>query len=76
MTASMVKTGASSILLGHNQYGGFFGIKPDMLLKITKKDERHDECKHLDKVREIYNYKKFYSIPEKECYKLKTTDDF
>ena len=76
MTSSMVKTGASSILLGQNQYGGFFGIKPYMLLKITKKDERHDECKHLDKVREISNYKKFYSIPEKECHQLKTTDDF
>ena len=76
MTSSMVKTGASSILLGHNQYGGFFGVKPNMLLKITKKDEKHDECKHLDKVREISNYKDYYSIPEKESYKLKTTDDF
>lgn len=76
MTSSMVKTGSRSILLGNNQYDGFFGIKPDMLLKITKKDERHDECKHLDKVREIANYKDFYSIPEKECHKLKTTNDF
>lgn len=72
----MVKTGACSILLGHKQYGGFFGIKPDMLLKITKKDERHDECKHLDKVREIVNYKQYYSIPEKDCHKLSITDDF
>lgn len=72
----MVKTGASSILLGHNQYGGFFGIRPNMLLKITKRDEKHDECKHLEKVREITDYKEYYSIPEKDCQKLKPTDDF
>lgn len=72
----MVKTGACSILLGQVQYGGFFSVKPDMLLKVSKKDERHNEFKYLDKVRVIPNYKDYYSIPEEERYLLNPTDDF
>lgn len=61
-----LKTGACSIIIGSNIYEGNFPKKDNKLLKITKIGENHNEFKHLSIIRQIKNYKDYYSIPDKE----------
>ena len=63
---NILKTGGNSIILGSKYYDGYFPIKENKLLKITKLIDTHDETKYLDKIRKIKNYTNYYSIPDKE----------
>lgn len=62
----ILKTGACSIIIGSNIYEGYFPVRDNKLLKITKIGENHNEFKHLSLIRQIENYKDYYSIPDKE----------
>ena len=64
MSEFILKTGGSSVILGKHYFRGHFNIKTDDLVKVTRKDERHDEFRWLSRIREIDNYKKYYSIPD------------
>jgi len=61
-----LKTGACSIIIGRNIYEGYFPVRDNKLLKLTKIGENHNEFKHLSLIRQIENYKDYYSIPDKE----------
>jgi hypothetical protein len=63
MDVTIKKVGSSSIILGSFYYSGFISEKSNKLLKITKKDDRHDEFKYLNRIREITKYDKYFSIP-------------
>lgn len=76
MSEFILKTGGSSIILGKHYFRGHFNIKTDDLVKVTRKDERHDEFRWLSRIREIDNYKKYYSIPDELSYVLRPTDTF
>lgn len=76
MDPTLKKCGTTSILLGSFHYKSFISEQPNKLLKITKRDDRHDEFRHLDKVREISQYTTYYSIPEESEYLLQPTDFF
>lgn len=73
---NMIKTGSSSIILGNEYYNGYFPIKKDKLLKITNKNDNHNEFKYLDNIRKIENYKKYYSIPDETIFILNPGDKF
>ena len=76
MSHGMLKTGGNSVILGQDYCKGYFNLEPNQLIKITRRNDKHDEFKLLNKIREIENYKKYYSIPEEICYILKPTDNF
>ena len=72
----LLKTGASSIVLGANHYQGYFPIKKNKLFKITKLNEHHNEFKYLDIIRTIDNYSEYYSIPDETSGILDSSCDF
>jgi serine/threonine protein kinase len=76
MDVAIKKVGSSSIILGSFYYSGFISEKSNKLLKITKKDDRHDEFKYLNRIREITKYDKYFSIPEETEYILQPSDFF
>ena len=76
MDAKVFKTGSTAIVIGSNYYSGYMGIHPNMLVKVLKRDERHDEFKYLEIVRSVENYTKYYSIPENICYLVKPNQRF
>lgn len=76
MKNNILKTGASSIVLGHGRYGNYFTTKPNKLLKVTRLIKDHNEFRHLSYVRRIYNYEKYYSIPEDLGFIIKKGDNF
>ena len=57
MSGTIIKTGATTVLLGNRHYEGYFGHKPNKLLKVTKMVKGHDEFKNLPFVRAIKDYK-------------------
>lgn len=76
MTDYMIKTGSCSIILGKGHFKNHMKEKKNKLLKITKRIKLHDEFKYLDEIRKIYNYDKYYSIPDENCYLLKREHPF
>ena len=76
MSGAIIKTGATTVLLGNRHYEGHFGYKPNKLLKVTKVDEGHDEFKNMPFVRAIKNYKDYYIIPDQEITKILPDSDF
>ena len=76
MNYNLLRTGAASIILGPGHYGDFLPIKDNKLLKITKIIDNHNEFKHLDVIRSISNYKKYFTIPDEIEYLLNKNDDF
>ena len=50
MSISLVKTGGASIILGEREYKGYFNLKLNMLLKITKVSKRNTEDSGLRKI--------------------------
>ena len=76
MKHDVLKTGASSIVLGNGRYGCYFPPKPNKLLKVTRILEDHNEFKLLSNVRSISKYENFYSIPEETGFLLKKDDKF
>lgn len=76
MSRTMIKTGANSVLLGETHYEGYFGLKPDKLLKVTKIIKGHDEFKNLSFVRAIKDHKGYYIIPDQEITKLLPESEF
>ena len=76
MSDHVLKTGASSVILGKNYYKGFFSPKINKLLKITKITEYHDELKNLSYIRTIKSYEDYYIIPDKELTKILPGSDF
>jgi len=76
MDQTLLKTGATSILLGSKHYGGFIPPQVNKLLKVTRRIIKHDEFKYLHIVRTIKNYKDYYSIPDEEFRILKPSDVF
>lgn len=76
MSSKLVKTGGCSIVLGSGHYKHFIPPKKNKLLKVVKSSEIHNEFKYLDKVKEIDNYKEYYSIPDEISYLLKPDEEF
>ena len=76
MNYNLIKTGGCSIVLGPGHYNSFVYPKEGKLFKVTKILERHNEFKYLKYVREIEDYEKYYSIPDKELYIIKPNDSF
>jgi len=76
MSEHILKTGASSILLGGKYYDGYITPKANKLLKITKRVDKHDEFKYLPMVCKIPNYDNYYLIPDTDCVKIKPSDTF
>ena len=72
----LLKTGACSIVVGENHYQGYFPVKKNKLLKITKITDMHNEFKNLDIIRTIDNYSDYYSIPDKDSISIKSSDKF
>lgn len=72
----LIKTGSCSIVLGSNHYHGYFPIKKGKLLKISKIINGHNEFKHIDEIKSIKSYYKYYSIPDETCGILKPSDNF
>jgi serine/threonine protein kinase len=72
----MIKTGACSILLGNEYYGGYFPIKNNKLFKITKTKDIHNEFKYLNHIRKIRDYAKYYSIPDEIIHIISPSDKF
>ena len=64
MMHNLVKTGSCSIVLGKGHFNNYFPENQDKLLKITKLNNRHNEYRLTNKIREIKNYNKYYSIPD------------
>ena len=76
MTHNLVKTGGCSIVIGPGHYGKFIPPYSDKLVKVTKIVSNHNEFKHLTKIRNIDEYSKYYSIPDKEVYMLMPESEF
>lgn len=76
MDDNILKTGCCSIILGKNHYNGYFPMKLNKLLKVTKIIDRHNEFKYLDTVRKIANYEKYYAIPDSKYVVLFPEDLF
>lgn len=73
---NVIKTGASSIILGSDHYCDFIDSKPGKLLKVSNTNKLHNETRSLDIIRTIDNYKYYYTIPDETVYLLKPTDAF
>ena len=76
MSSKLIKTGSCSIILGSGHYGEYLPPKKNKLLKIVKSSNIHNEFRLLDKVREIDNYKEYYSIPDEILHILKPEENF
>lgn len=76
MSYNLLKNGTWAVLLGEKYYEDFFKVKKNVLLKVTKILPKHNETEHLDLVREIKDYNKFYTIPYNDIYYLKKSDPF
>ena len=61
---TILKTGATSIILGRNHYNGYFQYKPGKLLKVTKLSSSHNDLAIIPIIKNIKNYKTFYSISD------------
>ena len=76
MDPQLMKTGACSIILGHNHYSGFFPPKSNKLLKVTRYTRNHDELVNMNKIRSIINYDKYFIIPDEELFEIKHGEKF
>lgn len=76
MDGNLLKTGASSILLGPERHKGYISPKTNKLLKITRRMSKHDEFIFLPVVRQIKHYEKYYCIPDNLISILKPSDSF
>lgn len=76
MNNNLLKTGASSIVLGKNHYKNFIEGEFNYLLKITKKNNKHNEHKYIKYIKTIDNYKNYYSIPESANIQLSSSEKF
>jgi hypothetical protein len=76
MSEFILKTGGNSVILGEHHYKGYFNVKLNQLIKVTRRNEKHNEFKFLSNIRDIDNYQKYYSIPDEICCILKPTDNF
>jgi len=76
MSEFVLKTGGNSVIMGSHFYKGYFNIKGDNLVKVTRRHERHDEFQWLHKIREIEDFSKYYSIPDEMCFLLRPSDKF
>jgi serine/threonine protein kinase len=76
MNDNLIKSGACSLLLGSKHYEGFFPYKKNKLLKLSKISHKHNELTYLNKIREIKEYDKYYTIPDKEILKLLPNSNF
>tara|TARA_B100000767_G_C19686001_1_gene501796 strand:- start:103 stop:1005 length:903 start_codon:yes stop_codon:yes gene_type:complete len=76
MSDKLIKTGASTIILGEFHYKYLIPHKKNKLLKITKLSKHHNEFNHLDIIRSIPSYKEYYTIPDNDIKIIKPTDKF
>lgn len=76
MSYDLLKTGSCSVILGEKYYRQFFTAGKGTLIKVTKLIHNHNELVHLDKVREIDGYDRYYTIPNKEILKIGKNDPF
>ena len=76
MSSNILKEGSCSIVLGEKYYKGFINPKKNKLLKVTCIQDNHNELLYLDKIKEIDNYTKYFSIPEDISYILNPSDNF
>ena len=76
MSKKLIKTGSSSILLGIDHYGGYFPIKTNKLIKVTKIRNNHNEFKNLSLIRKIRNYEKYFTIPDEEFFEIDYNNAF
>ena len=76
MNYNLVKTGGCSIVIGPGHYGNFISIYSNKLIKLTRIIQNHNEFKHLNKIRRIEEYSKYYSIPDKDVFILTPDNEF
>lgn len=72
----LLKTGASSVVLGDFHYKGFVSSKPGKLVKVTRIIPSHNELTYLSEIKKITDYEKYYAIPDDEIMELKPSDSF
>ena len=66
MNQNLIKTGSCSIILGPGHFAKYLPFKDQKLLKIGKVIPNHNEFKNLSIVRQIENYKDYYTIPDEQ----------
>lgn len=76
MESCLVKTGASSAVLGRVHYRRFVEDKKGKLAKITSISPIHNDYKLLDIVRRIYNYEDYYAIQDEAAFILTPSSPF
>ena len=73
---NLVKTGSCSIVLGYQHYNGYFPIKINKLLKISKVIDGHNECKYIDEIKSIMIHSEHFCIPEEINKIIRPSDEF
>ena len=76
MSNYLLKTGASSIILGKGHYGNYLPVKKGKLLKIFCDKDTNFEIQNSTKIRSIENYHKYFIIPDEFGHLLIKTDTF
>lgn len=76
LDASLLKTGACSIVLGPDYYREYFPYQKNKLLKVSYLCARHNETGILPRIRKIPDYQKYYSIVEETSYLIQRGDTF
>lgn len=76
MESFLIKTGASSVVLGRVHYKRFVEDKKGKLAKITTITPLHNDYKLLDVVRRIDNYEDYYTIQDEVVYILTPNSPF
>ena len=74
--SNFIKQGSCALVLGVNHYKDYIPEKDGYLLKVTNIIPEHSEFNHLDTIKKIKSYQKFYSIPENEIYQISTKNPF
>lgn len=76
MESCLIKTGASSVVLGRVHYRRFVEDKKGKLAKITSITPLHNDYKLLNVVRRIDNYEEYYAIQDEAAYILTPNSPF
>lgn len=71
-----IKTGGSSVVIGEIFYNKFLSPKKNKLIKLSKIDDYQNEFNNIDAIKEIENYKEYYSIPDKILGRIDSNNKF
>ena len=71
-----IKTGGSSIVIGESFYGRFITPKKNKLVKLSRVDTYQNEFNNIEIIKNIKNYKDYYSLPDNILGKIDETNEF